>query len=159
MDRRALIQRISDERSLIEETIVKIAGRLKKIQTAPIEYREEIETAMAKNIVDCYRGFETIFSLIAIDVDLYTPDGSIWRRELFKQMAEPSDDRQPVISEETYEPLQELLEFRHAFNHIYAQRLVYEKTEKVAMQIEVLYNKLSIELDTFLEFLKTQEND
>lgn len=158
VDRSDLIQRISDERSLIEETIEKVLERLEKVKVAPIEYKEEIETTIAKNIVDCYRGIETIFSQIALDVDLYTPDGSRWHKELLVQMAEPYADRQPVISQETLEVLQELLEFRHVFNHIYEQRLIYDKTEKVAMQIEVLYNKISIELDTFIEFLN-KEND
>ena len=158
VDRSDLIQRISDERSLIEETIEKILERLEKVKVAPIEYKEEIETTIAKNIVDCYRGIETIFSQIALDVDLYTPDGSRWHKALLIQMAEPYADRQPVISQGSLELLQELLEFRHVFNHIYEQRLIYDKTEKVAMQIEVLYNKISIELDTFIEFLN-KEND
>ena len=156
VDRSDLIKRISNERSLIEETIGKISERLEKIKTAPIEYREEIETTIAKNLVDCYRGIETIFSRIALDVDLYTPDGGRWHKELLMQMAEPYADRHPVISQETLEVLQELLEFRHVFNHIYEQRLIYDKTEKVAMQIEILYSKISIELDTFIEFLKKE---
>ena len=56
VNRNALIQRISDERNKIDETIGKIAARLEKIKTAPTEYREEIETTIAKNLVDCYRG-------------------------------------------------------------------------------------------------------
>ncbi len=158
VDRSGLIQRISNERSLIEETIEKILERLEKVKVAPIEYKEEIELAIAKNLVDCYRGIETIFSQIALDVDLYTPDGSRWHKELLMQMAEPYADRQPVISQETLELLQELLEFRHVYNHIYEQRLVYDKTEKVAIQIEMIYNKISKELDTFIEFIK-KEND
>ncbi len=158
VNRSDLIQRISDERGLIEESIEKILKRLEKIKDAPIEYKEEIEMAIAKNLVDCYRGVETIFSHIALDVDLYTPDGSRWHKELLMQMAEPYADRQPVISHETLELLQELLEFRHVYNHIYEQRLIYEKTEKIAIQIEMTYNKISKELDTFIEFLK-KEND
>lgn len=158
VNRSDLIQRISDERSLIDETIEKILERLEKVKVAPIEYKEEIETTIAKNIVDCYRGIETIFHQIALDVDLSTPDGSRWHKELLMQMAEPYADRQPVISQETLELLHELLEFRHVYNHIYEQRLVYDKTEKIAIQIEMIYNKISKELDTFIEFLK-KEND
>ena len=71
MDRSALIQCISDERSKIEQTVGKIAERLEKIKTVPNEYREEIETTIAKNLVDCYRSVENIFKRIALDVDLY----------------------------------------------------------------------------------------
>lgn len=60
VDRSSLFLRISDEMAKIEETVAKITERLEKIKAAPTEYREEIETTIAKNLADCYRGFETI---------------------------------------------------------------------------------------------------
>ena len=159
VDRNALIQRISDEQNKIEETIGKIAERLEKIKTAPAKYREEIETTIAKNLVDCYRGMENIFRRIALDVDLRMPDGSRWHKELLTQMVEPQAERQPVISQETFEILEELLEFRHVFNNIYGEELVYEQTERNAKQIDKLFNSLSKELDAFIIYLEKQEND
>ena len=159
VDRSALIQRISDERNKIEGTIGKITERLEKIKTAPIEYREDIETTIAKNLVDCYRGMENIFRRIALDVDLRIPDGSMWHKELLVQMVEPRTERQPVISQETFELLQELLEFRHVFNNIYGEELVYEKTEENAKQISELFNSLSEELEAFIADLEKQDND
>ena len=159
VDRSALIQRISDECIEIEGTIEKITERLEKIKTAPIIYKEEIETAIAKNIVDCYRGIETIFKQIAMDIDLRMPDGSRWHKELLIQMTEPYAERQPVISQETFEILEEFLEFRHVFNNIYEKKLTYSKTEKNAKQIGELFDILSKELDTFIAYLEKQEND
>jgi len=159
VDRSVLIQRISDERNKIEETVEKIAERLEKIRTAPVEYKEEIETTIAKNLVDCYRGIGNIFRRIALNVDLLMPDGSRWHKELLVQMAAPQDERQSVISQETLELLQELLEFRRVFNNIYGEELVYERTERNAKQISELFNILSEELDTFVAYLKKQEND
>ena len=159
VDRSALIQRISDEYDKIEGTIEKIAERLEKIKTAPAEYREEIETTIAKNLVDCYRGIENIFRRIALDVDLRIPDGSRWHKELLTQMAEPQTERQPVISQETFVHLQELLEFRHVFNNIYGEELVYEQTERNAEQVGELFNSFSKELEAFIAYLKKEEND
>ena len=156
VDRIGLFERISDERKKIGETIEKIGARLEKIKTTPIEYREEIETTIAKNLVDCYQGMESIFRRIALDVDLHIPDGSRWHKELLMQMAAQQDERQPVISQETLELLQELLEFRHVFNHIYGEELVYEKTEQNAIKIEMLFNKISKELDDFIDYLKNE---
>ena len=157
VDKSALIQRISDERSQIEQTVGKIAERLEKIRTAPVEYKEEIETTIAKNLVDCYKGIENIFKQIAMDIDLRMPDGSRWHKELLAQMAEPQAERQPVISQETFELLQEYLEFRHVFNNIYGEELVYERTEKNAERIDELFDSLSKELDTFIACLEKQE--
>ncbi len=160
VDRSALIQRISDERNKIEGTIEKITERLEKIKTAPVEYREEIETTIAKNLVDCYRGVENIFRRIALDVDLRIPDGSRWHKELLTQMAEPQAEQKPtVISQETFEALEELLAFRHIFNNIYGEELVYEQTERNAKQIGKLFNGLFKELNTFIAYLENEEND
>ncbi len=159
VDRSELIQRISDERDKIEDTLKKIEERLKKIKTAPIEYREEIETTIAKNLVDCYRGMENIFRRIALDVDLRMPDGSRWHKELLTQMAAPQMERQPVISQETFEILEELLEFRHVFNNIYGEELVYEQTERNAKQVGELFKSLSKELDVFTIYIEGKNID
>ena len=159
MDRSELIQRISDERSKIERTLKKIEERLEKIKTAPIEYREEIETTIGKNLVDCYSGTENIFRHIAIDIDLRMPDGSRWHKELPTQMTELRVERQPVISQETFEALEELLEFRHVFRNIYEDELIYERAERHAKQVSQLFNRLSKELDVFIAWLNGQESN
>ena len=159
MDRSELIQRILDERRKIERTVKKIEERLEKIKTAPIEYREEIETTIGKNLVDCYMGTENIFRQIAMDIDLRMPDGSRWHKELLTQMTEPQAERQPVISTETFEVLEELLEFRHVFRSIYEDELIYERAERQAKQVSPLFDRLSKELDAFITWLKKQEND
>ena len=159
VNRSALIQRISDERVKIERTLKKITERLEKIKTAPIEYREEIEMAIAKNLVDCYRGTENIFKEIALDIDLRLPDGSRWHKELLTQMAETQTERQSVISQETFEALEELLEFRHVFRNIYEDELIYKRAERHAKQVSQLFDRLSKELDAFITWLKKEEND
>ena len=73
-------------------------------------------------------------------------------------MAETRGERQPVISHETYETLQELLKFRGVFNGANGQELVYEKTEKNAKQIKMLYERVSEEIDNFIASLNQQKN-
>lgn len=159
VDRNHLIRRISDERAKIGETVKKIGKRLEKIETAPVEYREEIETAIGKNLTDCYRGMENIFKRIALDVDLRIPDGSMRHKELLTQMAEPQTERPAVISAGVHEFLQELLEFRHVFNNIYQEELIYKKTEGNARRIGDIFVTLSEELDTFIDFLDQRDSD
>ena len=152
MDWSRLIQRISDERIKIGDSVGKIAGRLEKIKGAPVEYREEVETTIAKDLVDCYRDMENIFKRIALDVDLRMPDGGMWHKELLVQMAAPQAERPAVISEGSFEFLQELLEFHHVFNNIYGEELVYERTEKNARRIGDLFATVSEELDGFIAY-------
>ena len=159
VSRRTLIRRISDEHDRIEETVKKIEERLHKINRAPVEYREEIETTIAKNLVDCYRGIEVIFRRIALEVDLQMPDGSRWHKELLIQMAGPRVERPPVISRETFGTLVGLLAFHHVFNNIYEEALVYEQIERNATQMLALFSTLSSELKAFTAYLEKQEND
>ena len=63
----------------------------------------------------------------------------------------------PVVSQKTFELLQELLEFRGVFNNIYGEELIYEKTEKNAKQVDELFNRFSEELEIFITFLEKQE--
>ena len=72
-------------------------------------------------------------------------------------MKESRAERQPVISQETFEILEELLEFRHIFNNIYGEELVYEQTERNAKQVGDLFNSLSKELDAFILDLKEEK--
>ena len=73
-------------------------------------------------------------------------------------MAEPQAERPAVISTAVYTFLQELLEFRHVFNNIYQEELIYEKTEHNAGRIGDMFVTLSEELDTFIAFLKRPES-
>ena len=153
VDRNPLIQRISDEHTKIGKTVQKIAERLQKIVTAPPEYREETEIAIAKNLADCYQGIENIFRRIALDVDVDMPQGERWHKQLLEQMAAPKAERPPVISQMTFARLQELLEFRHVYNNIYGEELAYEKTAENAKRVGDLFAMFSEELETFIAFL------
>ena len=153
VERHPLIQRISDERAKIGNTVQKIAERLQKIVTAPPEYREETEIAIAKNLADCCQGVENIFKRIALDVDVDMPQGERWHKQLLEQMAAPKAERPPVISESTFELLQEFLAFSHVYNNIYDEELEYEKTEENAKRVGDLFTMFSEELDTFIVFL------
>ena len=155
VDRHPLIQRISDERAKIGNTVQKINARLQKIVTAPPEYREETEIAIAKNLADCYQGIENIFKRIALDVDVDMPQGERWHTQLLEQMAAPKAERPPVISKRTFARLQELLEFR--FVYIYAEELDYEQTLENARLASDVFDSVSEELQRFIVWLENVE--
>ena len=155
VDRRPLIQRISDERAKIGNTVQKINARLQKIVTAPPEYREETEIAIAKNLADCYQGIENIFKRIALDVDVDMPQGERWHKQLLEQMAAPKAERPPVISKRTFARLQELLEFR--FVYIYAEELDYARTLENATLASDVFDSVSEELQRFIAWLENVE--
>ena len=159
MNRKRLTQRINDELAKIESTVGGIAKALEDIEVVPANYRQYIQESIGKKLADVYNGIENIFLRIAREVDMHVPTGSRWHKNLLAQMAEQRPDRSPVISERTSLRLEDLLDFRHKFNNIYGEELVYEKTEPHAKSIDELFASVSQDLNTFTDSLVRREED
>ncbi len=159
MNRKRLTQRINDEQTKIESTINGIAKALEDIETLPIAASPYIQESIANKLADVYNGIENIFKRVANEVDMHVPTGDSWHKDLLTQMTEQRPERPPVISEKTFPRLETLLKFRHAFNNIYGEELVYEKIEPHAKSINALFASVSQDLNTFTDALKKREED
>ena len=159
MNRKRLTQRINDECVKIESTVDAIVKALDDIETVPTNYIDYIEEAIANKLADVYRGIERIFERIASEVDGYTPRGSRWHKDLLEQMTKQQPERLPVISQETFPQLSDLLEYRHKVNNIYADELIYENTEEHAKNIKNLFQIFSHDLNLFIDSLAQQSED
>ena len=159
MNRKRLTQRINDELAKINETLARIQRGLENIDVLPVQAREFIENTIATDLADVYRGIENIFLRIAREVDMHVPTGSRWHKNLLAQMAEQRPERPPVISEQTFLRLEDLLDFRHKVNNIYGEELIYEKTESHAKSIDELFVTVSQDLNTFTNSLARSEED
>ena len=159
MNRKRLTQRINDELVKINETLERIQRGLESIDVLPVQAREFIENTIATDIADIYRGIENIFLRIAREVDMHVPTGSRWHKNLLSQMVEQRPERPPVISEDTFFQLEDLLDFRHKVNNIYGRQIVYEKTEVHAKSIDELFATVSQEFNAFTDSLAKREED
>ena len=159
MNRKRLTQRINDELEKINETLERIQRGLESIDVLPVQAREFIENTIATDIADIYRGIENIFLRIAREVDMHVPTGSRWHKNLLAQMVEQRPERPPVISEDTFLQLEDLLDFRHKVNNIYGRQIVYEKTEVHAKSIDELFATVSQEFNAFTDSLAKREED
>ncbi len=159
MNRKRLTQRINDELEKINETLERIQRGLESIDVLPVQAREFIENTIATDIADIYRGIENIFLRIAREVDMHVPTGSRWHKNLLAQMKELRPERPPVISEDTFLQLEDLLDFRHKVNNIYGRQIVYEKTEVHAKSIDELFATVSQEFNAFTDSLAKREED
>ena len=159
MNRKRLTQRINDEQTKIESTVNGIAKALEDIETLPIAASPYIQESIANKLADVYNGIENIFNRVANEVDMHLPTGDSWHKDLLTQMTEQRPERPPVISEKTFPRLEALLKFRHAFNNIYGEELVYEKIEPHAKSIDALFASVSQDLNTFTDSLEKREED
>ena len=159
MNRKRLTQRINDELTKIESTVGGITKALEDIEVLPVAAKPYIEESIAKKLADVYNGVENIFSRVAREVDMHLPTGDSWHKDLLTQMTEQRPERPPVISEKTFPRLDDLLKFRHAFNNIYAEELVYEEIEPHAKSIDELFASVSEDLGLFTDSLAKREED
>jgi predicted nucleotidyltransferase len=159
MNRKKLTQRINDELVKIESTVDAIAKALEDIEVVPTNYRQYIEESIANKLVDVYSGMERIFERIANEVDGHLPRGSRWHKNLLEQMTKQRPERPPVISEQTYHQLGELLDFRHKVNNIYGRELKYDSTLVHAETIGEVFASVSQDFNTFTDSLAKSEKD
>ena len=159
MNRKRLTQRINDELVKIESTVDGIAKALEDIEVLPAAAKQYIEEVIANKLANVYNGIEQIFERIAREVDRHVPTGEEWHKNLLAQMAAQRPERVPVISEQTFLRLEELLRFRHVVNNIYGEELIYEKTEPHAKSIDALFANVCQDLNTFTDSLVRREED
>ena len=153
MNRKRLTQRINDELTKIEDTLSRIRRGLESIDVLPIRAREFIENTIATDLADIYSGIERIFERIANEVDGHLPRGSRWHKTLLEQMTKQRPERPPIISEQTYHQLGELLDFRHKVNNIYGRELKYDNTLVHAETIGEVFASISQDFNSFTDSL------
>lgn len=158
-NRNKLTQRIQDELVKIEDTLVRIRRGLELINVATEEVTEFIENTIATDLTDVYCGIESIFERIANEVDGHLPKGSMWHKNLLEQMTKQRPERQPVISENTANQLENLLKFRHKVRNIYGRELRYDDTLVHAETIDQVFDIISQELNAFTDSLAKKDED
>jgi hypothetical protein len=108
-------------------------------------------SALAAMLHSFYNGFENIFKRVATELDGGLPSGEFWHRKLMDSMAIPSGERDPVLSEQFIEHLDDYLEFRHFFRHAYTFDLRWDRMKTLVLRCEETLQLLEGELDHFFE--------
>ncbi len=159
MNRKRLTQRINDELTKIEDTLARITRGLEQLKVVHVDVREFIENTIATDLADIYSGIERIFERIANEVDGHLSRGSRWHKNLLEQMTKQRPERPPVISEQIYHQLGELLDFHHKVNNIYGRELKYDNTLVHAKTIGEVFASISQDFNSFTDSLAKSEKD
>lgn len=155
VDKLRLIERITDERRKIEQTVEEIRLRLHRMDTVSTEDLADLKALIAMRIPIFYTGVENIFKRIAREIDNDTPKGKNWHKELLNQMATTHQLRPRVVSPESTDTLTHILKFRHRFRNIYVFEMELEGVIENAHRVCNLSEMLMDELDMFIEWLHT----
>ncbi len=111
--------------------------------------------SVALNLHSFYTGLESLFEIVARQVDGDVPAGDMWHAELLQRMAEARDDIRPaVITQPTRDRLDEYRRFRHLVRHVYADRLDVTRLTGLTRDLADLRDRLTSELRRFATFLR-----
>ena len=114
--------------------------------------RDPIErSALAAMLHSFYTGIENVFKRVAVECDGQSPGGDTWHRDLLDAMAEPSEQRPAVISEDLHDALRAYLNFRHVFRHGYGFRLEWARMSPLVDRCERCLRDFQEDVDLFLE--------
>lgn len=128
----------------IRETILLVDNRQDDI------YFDSLISALTLYLENFYMGVERVFRLIANEIDQIIPTGESWHIQLLKQMSlELHPIRSAVISQETYEQLNELRGFRHVARSLYAYDLEPQRVIQLSKNAEKCYENFMLDISTF----------
>jgi len=144
--------------SLIEEELESITNLLPRIETAWKKAAQDSDDlyldSVTLNLHGFYAGIERIFELIAKRIDESLPSGENWHRELLKQMTiDIKKVRPAVISQPTYDYLNNYRGFRHIVRNVYTFNLSVSKLQVLIEQLQDSYSSFKNDIDAFCLFI------
>jgi uncharacterized protein YutE (UPF0331/DUF86 family) len=149
----ALEASIRDQQKLIEKLYRKIGQRKKGYTKDP----QALES-LAYQMHNLYCAFEDLFRLVADHFENHVVEQMAWHKELLNKMKVKINGIRPaLISESSYELLNELRGFRHVFRHAYGFELEPAKLKIVlrkALALKKIYKK---DIANFLRQLKPRK--
>lgn len=149
---RELAERIRGELEDLQRVVSRATIAWNRAQHSPDEpwYLDSV----ALNLHGFYSGLERLFELIARQVDLNTPSGETWHRELLRQMAKDRPDVRPgVLGESTVARLDEFRRFRHLVRNLYTMNLDSERISGLLSSLPRLWETVCVEMLAFADFL------
>lgn len=149
-----LISRIEKELSELEKIIVRSQKAWKQSQVSNDDLYLD---SVALNLHAFYSGLERIFELIANNIDQSVPEGESWHQDLLKQMLiEIKKIRPAVISQDTYNQLDEYRGFRHIVRNVYTFKLSQKRLKPLINDLPTTFNQVKNEIQSFMVILKKQ---
>ena len=147
--------KIAGELQKIQELVVRANNLLSLVQEVnDTNYRDGLVSGLALYLQNFYTGIERVFSLIAKEIDGVLPSTSDWHIQLLGQMlVEIPDIRPAVISQKTYESLNEFRGFRHVVRNLYAYDLNHHRVIELANQLRSCSQSFVEDINKFNLFL------
>ncbi len=143
-----LSAQIHVESEQLEQLLAVYRPLLMRCETAS---PDRIELAsLAAMLHSFYTGVENLLKRIAVETGEGLPAGEVWHRRLLDQMAQATDTRPAVLTEDLRVRLRLYLDFRHVFRNAYTFDLRWDKMRDLVLHCEETYTALWRSLERFL---------
>jgi len=147
-----LAHRIRDEIQELAWVVQRIETGWERAQQSNDDYYLD---GVGLNLHGFYSGLERIFELIATRIDGAKPTGENWHQALLQQMTtEVPGIRPAVISQATFNQLDEYRGFRHVVRNVYTYKFDPAKIQKLVTNAPGLFLQIQAELLAFAAFLE-----
>jgi protein involved in sex pheromone biosynthesis len=152
-----LATRIRDELVELDRVVARVVEGWDRALTNADDYYLD---GVALNLHGFYGGLERIFELIATAIDGAKPKGENWYQMLLRQMTtEAAGLRPAVISQSTYDHLDDYRGFRHVVRNMYTYNFETAKLQNLVIDLPSTLDQARAELLAFASFLEHQGQD
>lgn len=146
-----MAERIQRDLALIDQLLAAYADLLVQVEQKPPDLVQV--TALASVLHSFYNGLESIFVIIAREVDHVVPSGDRWHRNLLEQMGEANEFRDAVFPPLLQVQIQNYLAFRHYYRHAYSFFLRWGELRELVLPLTAVWSQTKSALNQFSESL------
>ena len=140
-------QRVQRDVALIDHLLAAYADLLLEVEQKPPDLVQM--TALASVLHSFYNGVESIFIIIAKEIDDAVPSGDRWHRDLLEQMGMANEFREAVLPLPIQLQLQNYLAFRHYYRHAYSFFLRWEELRELVLPLTAVWDQTRTVLNQF----------
>lgn len=140
-------QRVQRDVALIDHLLAAYADLLLQVEQKPPDLVQV--TALASVLHSFYNGVESIFIIIAKEIDGAVPTGDRWHRDLLEQMGMANEFREAVLPLPIQLQLQSYLAFRHYYRHAYSFFLRWEELRELVLPLTAVWDQTRTVLNQF----------
>lgn len=140
-------QRVQRDVALIDHLLAAYADLLLQVEQKPPDLVQM--TALASVLHSFYNGVESIFIIIAKEIDDAVPTGDRWHRDLLEQMGMANEFREAVLPLPIQLQLQNYLAFRHYYRHAYSFFLRWEELRELVLPLTAVWDQTRTVLNQF----------
>lgn len=136
----------------------RVTGKLSARVEGGLDTPAQLES-ISYQIHNLYCSVEDLLKLVASAFENNIGSGGDWHRVLLLRMSQPIEGIRPAfLSEETFDVMNKLKNFRHMFRHAYGADIEWDQLQGNLSAAQKLYDLIARDMDAFLAEIAVPED-